>query len=109
MSPADTLADLLDTAMSYRRADSPTAEAVALTLLAMHIGVAVGCTPAEVKEQLELMRAPTPELRIRSGSQAVRAPKAEPESIDAAVARVVDQLRLTKANADVPWATEEVP
>lgn len=102
-APADALADLLGVAVSYRKAETPEAVAVALTLLAIRLGAALGCTQAEVKEQLELMRAPTPEVRMGTGH---RKPKPPDDGLNAAIERVVNQLTLVQVKPEVPWGED---
>lgn len=71
---------------------------MALTLFAMKAGTALGCSPAEVKEQLELMRAPSAEVRLGGGGRLRGTPKQEgPETLDSVVDSLANKLKLTPA------------
>lgn len=108
-APIDMLGELLEAAVALRKAESPESVALAMALFTMKAGAALGCSPAEVKEQIDLMRAPSAEVRMGGGGRLRGTPKQEgAETLDQVVESVASKLKLTPAR-DVPWATEETP
>lgn len=92
-APLDQLRDCLSAAANYRAADSTVAVEMAFAVLVLKLGAALGCSPAEVKEQLDLMRAPPPtELKAPCAHRAVKTPS----SLDAVVDSVAAKLRLVR-------------
>lgn len=91
-APADSLAELISAACEMSRAPSPEAHAMALTLFAMKAGAALGCSPDEVKEQLELMRDVPQPMRMGTVS------RGRGHSITEAVESLAPKLRLVRTD-----------
>lgn len=90
-APADALSDLISAATDMLTVDGPEAKTMALTLFTVKLGAALGCSPAEVREQLDLMR-PTPEREVRMGGGGRL--RGTPKSLDAEVEDLTKHLRL---------------